>query len=123
MAGLSLTVLAISPDILHSKLLIFLVSTASFLFILSSFYMFVYSVDIGWSKKVVYDESSKESLSWKIVKYSFFFGIVFLLLSTLVIVYNLWFTDFLQLLKSDFKELSNITNLKNSTNLTVVNQT
>lgn len=123
MAGLCLTFLAISQ--IQSTVLVILVSTASFLFILSSFYMLVHSVIIAWGKKPDENKPSKDdkSLSWKITKWTFFFGIILLLLSTFVVVYDLWLHEFLQSVIFNFSGLSNIYNLRNSTNLTMVNQT
>lgn len=119
MAGLCLTFLSISPDILKSKFLVFSISTASLLFIISSFYIFRYSVNIEWGKNETKNKSLEDAkpLSWKIGKWSFFFGIVLLLLSTIVVVYNLWFYDLLQSLES------NISGLFNSTNLPETNHT
>ena len=119
MAGLCLTFLAISPDILKSKCLVFSISTASLLFIISSFYIFRYSVNVEWGRNETKNEPLKDAnpLSWKIGKWSFFFGIVLLLLSTIVVVYNLWFYDLLQSLES------NISGLFNSTNLPETNHT
>ena len=118
MAGLCLTSLAISQ--IQSKVLIGLISTASFLFMLSSFYMFVYSVNIVWGRKTDDNKSTKDakSTSWKIVKYSFFFGIVLLLISTFIVVYNLWLSDFLQSLQSNLSGLPLISKT-NSTNITL----
>lgn len=119
MAGLCLTFLSISPDILKSKFLVFSISTASLLFIISSFYIFRYSVNIEWGRNETENKSLEDDkpLSWKIGKWSFFFGIVLLLLSTIVVVYNLWFYDLLQSLES------NISGLFNSTNLPETNHT
>lgn len=113
MAGLCLTFLSISPDILKSKFLVFSISTASLLFIISSFYIFRYSVNIEWGRNETENKSLEDDkpLSWKIGKWSFFFGIVLLLLSTIVVVYNLWFYDLLQSLESNISELFNSTNL------------
>lgn len=87
--------------------------------------MLVYSVINIWGKKTDENKPSKDdkSLSWSITKWTFFLGIILLLLSTFVVVYDLWLHGFLQSVKSEFLGLSNITNLKNSTNLTVVNRT
>lgn len=125
MAGLCLTFLSISPDALKTEWLMFFVSTASLFFILSSISLFKYSLNIALGKKTEANKSPKDEypLSWSIAKWTFSLGIFFLLLSTADIVYNLWVHEFLPSLKSYFSELSNITNLKNSTNLTVVNQT
>lgn len=116
MAGLCLTFLSISPNDLKSTWLVSLVSTASLFFIISSVYVFVYSVNIGWGKKTKEKKSSKDDkpISWNIAKWSYFIGIVLLLLSTLIIVYNLWLYDFLQ---------SNLTELFNSINVTETNNT
>lgn len=103
MAGLCLNALAISPDILKSKLLMFLVSTASFLFLLSSLCIFISSVYIEWGeksteKKDLNDKNSRHS--WTIGKRAFFLGVFLLLVSTLVLIYNLWFYDLLSYLIS-----------------------
>ena len=113
MAGLCLTFLSISPDILKSKFLVFSISTASLLFIISSFYIFIYSVNIEWGRNKTKNEPLEDAkpLSWKIGKWSFFIGIVLLLLSTIVVVCNLWFYDLLQSLESNFSGLFNSTNL------------
>jgi hypothetical protein len=113
MAGLCLTFLAISPDILKSKYLVFFVSTASLLFILSSFYVFVYSVNIEWGTKPSENKltNNDKPLSWRIGKWTFFFGIVLLVIATLLVVYILWFSDFLYWLQSNFHGLFNSTNL------------
>ncbi|MCD4680440.1 MAG: hypothetical protein K8S00_08640, partial [Bacteroidales bacterium] len=97
MAGLCLNALAISPDILKSKLLMFLVSTASFVFILSSLCIFINSVYIEWGEKQTQNKALKDksSRSWTIGKWAFFFGVFLLLVSTLVLIYNLWFYNFL----------------------------
>ena len=118
MAGLCLNFLAISQT--QSKVLICLISTASFLFIVSSFYLLVYSVYIVWGRKTDDNKSTKndESISWKIVKYSFFFGIVLLLISTFIVVYDFWLSDFLQSLQSNFSGLPLISKT-NSTNITL----
>ena len=118
MAGLCLTFLAISQT--QSKVLIGLISTASFLFILSSFYMFVYSVYIVGRRETDDNKSKKDakSISWEIVKHSFFFGIVLLLISTFIVVYNLWLSDFLQSLQSNLSGLPLISKT-NSTNITL----
>ena len=119
MAGLCLTFLSISPDILKSKFLVFSISTASLLFIISSFCIFRYSVNIEWGKNETENESLEDAkpLSWNIGKWSFFFGIFLLLLSTIIVVNNLWFSDLLQWLES------NISGLFNSTNLPETNHT
>lgn len=112
MAGLCLTFLAVSPDILKSKLLVFSISVASLLFIICSFYVFIYSVHIEWGR---YDATKDANLrSWKIVKWSFFFGIVLLLLSTIFVINNLWFSDLLQSLGS---------NISGDFNLSEINHT
>lgn len=119
MAGLCLTFLSISPDALKTKWLMFFVSTASLSFIISSLCLFLYSLNVVTSEKT----DKKRPMSWSIMKWTFFLGIFFLLLSTIDVAYNLWVREFLPSLKSYFLELSNITNLKNSTNLMVVKQT
>ncbi len=118
MAGLCLTFLAISPT--QSKVLIALISTASFLFILSSFYLFVYSVYTVWGRETDDDKSKKDakSISWKIVKHSFFIGIVLLLISTLIVVCDLWLFDLIQSLVSNLSGLLLISET-NSTNITL----
>lgn len=120
MAGLCLTFLSISEEALRTEWLVISVSTASLSFIICSFSLFVYSLDILSGKETNAQKSYKEdkSISWCIVKWTFFFGIILLLISTCIVVYNLWFHEFLLSI-----ELSNITNLKNPTNLPVVNQT
>lgn len=119
MAGLCLTFLSIFPDFLKNKLLIFLISTASLLFILSSFFIFACSVNITWRSKPVENKALKSNkpIFWKIGKWTFFFGIFLLVIATILIVYKLWFSDLL------YWSVSNFSNLFNSTNLTITNQT
>lgn len=95
------------------QILGFSISTASLLFIISSSYIFRYSVHIEWSRNGTEKKSLKDarSLSWEIGKWSFFFGIVLLLISTIFVVYNLWLYDLLQYLESNISELFNSTNL------------
>ena len=116
MAGLCLTFLAISQT--QSKVLIGLISTASFLFILSSFYMFVYSVYTAWGEETSDDKYKKDvkPISWVIVKHSFFLGIILLLISTFIVVCDLWLFDLLQSLLSNLSGLPLIskTNLTNT---------
>ncbi len=120
MAGLCLTFLSISPDALKTKLLMFFVSKASLSFIISSFFLFLYSLNMVTSERTDKKKHSKDNkqLFWSIMKWTFFLGIFFLLLSTIDVVYNLWVHEFLPSLRSYYSDLSNITNLKNSTNLT-----
>lgn len=118
MAGLCLTFLAISQ--IQNKLLIILISTASFSFVLSSFYTLVYSVYTVWGRKADDNKFTKDAnlLSWKIVKYSFFFGIVLLLISTFIVVCDLWLSNFLDSLVSHFSRFTSISKT-NSTNITL----
>jgi hypothetical protein len=119
MAGLCLTFLSISPDALKTKWLMFFVSSASLSFTISSIFLFLYSLHVITSEET----DKKRDTFWSIMKYAFILGISFLLLSTIDVVYNLWINEFIPSLKSYFSEPSTITNLKNSTNLTVFNQT
>ncbi|MCK5633320.1 hypothetical protein KAH94_06195 [bacterium] len=114
MAGLCLTFLAISPEILKDKILVFLVSTTSLLFIISSCSVFRYSLSVELGE---IESSDNTNFSWKIGKWAFTYGLVFLLISTLVIIYILWFHDSLQSL------LSYSTELFNSINVTETNNT
>ena len=126
MAGLCLTFLAISQ--IQNKVLIILISTASFSFVSSSFYTLVYSVYTVWGRKADDNKSTKDAnlLSWKIVKYSFFVGICLLLISTFIVVCDLWLSDLIQSLLSNLSGLPPIieTNSTNMTlNITLTNQT
>lgn len=125
MAGLCLTFLSISPDTLKTKWLMFFVSTASLFFIISSISLFKYSLNIALDKKTDGNKSPKDEypLSWSIAKWTFSLGIIFLLLSISDVYLNLWIHEFVPSLKSYFSQVSNITILTNSTNLTVVNRT
>ena len=113
MAGLCLTFLAISPEILKDKILVFLVSTTSLLFIISSCSVFRYSLSVELGE---IESSDNTSLSWKIGKWAFSSGLLFLLISTLVVIYILWFHDSLQWLQSYSAEVFSSINVTETNN-------
>lgn len=82
--------------------------------------MFVYTVYIVGGTETDDNKPKKDPkpISWKIVKYSFFFGIFLLLISTSIVVYDLWLSDFLQSLQSNLSGLPLISKT-NSTNITL----
>ena len=88
--------------------------------------MFVYSVYAVRGEETDVDKSKEDakSVSWDIVKHSFFVGIIFLLISTFIVVCDLWLFDLIQSLLSNLSGLLPISET-NSTNITlnVTNQT
>lgn len=90
MAGLCLTFIGISQNQFETIWLTVAVSTASLLFIISSFCIFAYSVNNEWGQKPTDYKSSK---LWMIAKWSFFIGICLLLMSTVLVIYYLWLSD------------------------------
>ena len=84
--------------------------------------MFVYSVYTVWGKNTDDNKSKDDAkyLSWKIVKWSFFAGILLLSISTFIVICDFWLSDFLQSLLSIFSEPPPISEI-NSTNITLNN--
>lgn len=116
MAGLCLTFFAISP-VTTSKLTVSFVSTAALFFMISSICIFIQSVNNEWRKTP--DEPQKYNIQsfWKLGKWTFFIGIVLLIFGTILVVYNLWISDFFHQL------IFNLSGHFNLTNLTEKNQT
>ncbi len=92
MAGLCLAFLGISQNQLNKISLHFLLSVASLFFITSSSSIFVLSVFFEW------DTGNKEkeiiTFLWKMGRWSFLFGIIFLLIAIVLVNYYLWISDF-----------------------------
>ena len=82
--------------------------------------MFVYSAYTVWSRETDDKKSNNDAelISWKIVKHSFFIGIVLLLISTLIVVCDIWFFDLIPSLLSYLSGLLPISET-NSTNITL----